>query len=138
MKFYVDSCVYLNLWQKEQKWWKKAADFFEAIDNPDNAIFVSGFVLKELGHILTAEEFSKRRILFNSAIFQKVIASEQDYSNAREFERESEFELSFFDCMHVALSKRIGAILITRDRKLIEFAAKKQCAASRPEDVKIY
>ena len=64
---------YLNLWQKEGNerfgipYWKLAKDFFEKFDNMSTTIYYSGFLLKELKFILKEEEFSKKKILFNSS-----------------------------------------------------------------------
>ena len=56
-KFYVDSCIYINLWQKEgnkrfgKPYWKIAKEFFEKYNN-NSMFYYSGFLLKELKHIL--------------------------------------------------------------------------------------
>ncbi len=139
MTFYVDSCIYLNLWQNEvskkgQLLWKFALDFFEHIEQENNIILVSGFVVKELSFVLK-EEFEKKKQLFDdTSQFKKVSASSGDYANARKLESASKFEISFFDCMHIVLSKKNNATLITRDRKLINFACN-HCSVARPEEI---
>jgi predicted nucleic acid-binding protein len=138
--FYVDSCVYINLWQKEvsktgKPLWKLALDFFEYAEKEKEVIYVSGFVMKELGFVLEASEFEKKKDIFNNKTrFRKLIALPEDYDNARKLESETGFEISFFDCMHVILAKKIGATLITRDGNLIKVASL-HCAVARPEDV---
>src|SRR3989338_3191516 len=69
MEFYVDSCIYLNLWQKEEKWWKFALNFFEAAERRGDVIYYSGFVLKELNFVLTPKEFNIKKRLFEEVIF---------------------------------------------------------------------
>ena len=58
----------------------------------------------------------------------------EDYDLARKFEDEEEIKISFYDYLHVAISKRLNIPLITRDKDLITFA-KKYVAVHRPEDL---
>jgi predicted nucleic acid-binding protein len=138
--FYVDSCVYINLWQKEvsktgNPLWKFAQDFFEYAEKGKKVIYVSGFVIKELGFVLDSAEFEKKKDIFNDEIrFRRIIAIPEDYDNARRLESATNFEISFFDCMHVILARRLGATLITRDGDLIKVALSR-CPTARPEDV---
>ena len=51
--YYVDSCVYLNLWQKEinengKPLWEYAKRFLEKAEEDNSLIYYSGFLLKEL------------------------------------------------------------------------------------------
>jgi len=137
--YYVDTCIYLNLWQKEESnsglpFWKYAKDFFEKCEKEGKNFFYSGFVLKELNFVLGEKEFAGKRHLFSQPFFKKVIAYEEDYDKARRIESESFFEVSFFDCMHVVLANKSSSILVTRDRKLIELA-EKYCTVARPEEL---
>lgn len=143
MAFYVDSCIYLNLWQKEEsnekQFWRYALQFFDAVERAKEIIFFSGFVLKELSFILHPEEFLlKKQIFTDDARFKRIIATNGDYNTARKFESEAHFEISFFDCMHLVLAKRANAVLITRDKKLTDFALSKDCLVAKPEDIRIY
>ncbi len=137
MRFYVDTCIYLNLWQKEVgrnrelPFWKSAKDFFEKCEAENHKIFYSGFVLKELKHILDEDEFNLKSELLKSK-FSKVEASESDYNEARKLESELNYEIGFFDCFHVVLTKKIGAILVTRDILLIK-KAREYIQAATPE-----
>ena len=137
MVFYVDSCIYLNLWKKEeglhgQKFWKYAESFFEKSKN--QFIYYSGFVLKELENVLTSKDFAAKRRIFNKPFFVRVMPIQNDYDEARILEVIANFEISFFDCLHIILTRKINAILITRDRKLIDFA-KRYCKVARPEEL---
>ena len=137
--FYIDTNIYLNLWQKEESpagkpLWQIAECFLSRIEKENKRIYFSGFVLKELKFILSEEEFQAKSSLFeNSQRFSKIIAANEDYVKARKLESESQFKISFFDCMHIVLSRKANVILVTRDRKLIEFA-NKHCEVLRPED----
>jgi len=139
--FYVDTCIYLNLWQKEGNervgipYWKLAKDFFEKLDNENTATYYSGFLLKELKFILKEEEFSKKRILFNSSPnFKKISLSYDEFVRARRIESKLNFEISFYDIIHLLLAKKTSSILVTRDKKLLETAKKYGVKAGKPED----
>jgi len=58
----------------------------------------------------------------------------EDYDLARKFEDEEEIKISFYDYLHVAISKRLNIPLITRDKDLITFA-KKDIEVYRPEEL---
>lgn len=139
--FYVDSCIYLNLWQKEGDerfgvpYWKIAQDFFEKFDNDGVIIYYSGFVLNELGFILTDKEFRKKRKLFASHNFKKAVLSEEEFSRAREIESELGYGISFYDIIHSLLAIKTDFILITRDKKLLEASKKLGVRAKKPEDL---
>ena len=49
-----------------------------------------------------------------------------------------EFDISFYDLVHLVIAKRIGATLVTRDRKLIEVAREQGVLAIRPEELDIF
>ena len=141
MTFYVDSCIYLNLWKREErgkvKFWKLAENFFERVEKTHDTIYVSSFVLKELCFAHDVSNLQQKiDNIRNSQLFKGVSAGSNDYSEARRFESVAQFEISFFDCMHIALAKRIGAILVTRDKKLLNFA-RELCLVSKPEDIQI-
>src|SRR3989344_2800738 len=140
--FYIDSCIWLNLWKKEEnankgvKYWEIAKDFIEKIMfSKDEEIIYTGFVLKELKFKLDEDTFNEKMSFFKTEQrFRFVKATDEDYSFARKLESESHYEISFFDCIHIAICKRLNFTLITRDEKLIEFA-KKYIQAERPENL---
>ena len=140
MNFYIDTNIYLNFWQKEvdnrgNELWKIAFDFFNEIDKLNSPIYYSGFILKELQFIISKSEFELRKQIFNDMKrFHKVIALSSDYDKARKLEFLSKFQISFFDCMHIVLANKVNAILITRDKKLIDFA-RLYCRVNRPEEI---
>ena len=140
--FYVDTCIYLNLWQKESDakqgipFWQLAKDFFDKYDNDETTFYYSGFVLKELKYILSEEEFNKKQMLFRfSPNFKKLILSTDELEQARKIEAALDYEISFYDIIHMLLAKKANAILVTRDNKLLDAARKYNVAASRPEEL---
>lgn len=133
--YYVDSCIWLNLFKKEGDatrgvpYWKLAKDFFEQ----GNKIIISTIVLKELSFIV--KDFNQTMKFFKDSDFIKIIkTNSEDYDLARKFEDEEESKISFYDYLHVAIAKRLNIPLITRDRDLIDFA-KKQIKVYKPEDL---
>lgn len=138
MKFYVDSCVYLNLWQNEVsgkgvKFWEIAQNFFGKVSKEKAMIIYSKAILRELKDIASPETFQKNYNDFQSKWFQETTINPEEYSRARTFESESKFTISFYDCIHITLSIKTDAILVTRDIKLIKFA-EKYCKVIRPEE----
>jgi len=140
--FYVDSCIWLNLFKKEGDpskgvpYWKIAEDFIEIIMfSQDKEIIYSGFVLKELKFKLEETVFKEKLLFFKEEEkIRFVKAEEEDYSFARKLEPELSYELSFYDCLHIAVCKRLNLILVTRDDILIQFA-KKYIESDKPENL---
>ena len=123
--FYLDSCIWLNLFKKEgslskgMPYWKIAKDFIEKIIfSKDKSLIYSGLVFKELKYILGDEIFNKIKLyLKKEAKF--VSLNEEDYNFARTLEVTTKPKLSFFDYLHIAVCKRLNLVLITRDKDLI-------------------
>lgn len=110
--------------------------FFEKFDNEGSLFYYSGFLLKEMEFILTKEEFSKKRALFeDSPNFRKIEISKNDITEARKIESELNFSISFYDIIHIILARRSGSVLITRDKKLLEAANKYHINAKKPEEL---
>ena len=138
--YYVDSCVYLNLWQKERSklgrpLWKYAKNFFERIEQEKSVIYYSGFLLKELSFILTESEFTKKRLMFESSHnFKRIKLTLNEYELARKIESKDR-GVGFYDIIHMLLSKKTNSILVTRDRALLKLAKKYNIRAKNPEQI---
>jgi len=136
--YYVDTCIYLNLWQKEEinglKVWKYAKEFLEKAEANHCTIYYSGFILKELMYILSNEEFLIKKEMFEyTNNYRKAHLTEEEFNQARRIERETNAEISFFDIIHMLLAKKTGSILVTRDNKLIQISGKYGVKALKPE-----
>lgn len=138
-KYYVDSCIWLNLFKKEGDptkgvpYWKLAKDFIEKVEEQNEKIVVSTIVLKEL-YFTTKDKFSKIQEFFKESQYIEIAkTTHEDYALARKWEQEHK-TLSFYDYLHVAIAKRLDASLITRDEDLIEFA-KSHVEVFKPEDL---
>lgn len=140
--YYIDSCIWLNLFKKEENtvrgilYWKLAEEFLEKIIFSENEIVYSGFVLKEIKHDINNEELfkEKHRFLEEEPKFSFVKTIPEDYEFGRRLESEFNFEISFFDCMHIAICKRLGYILVSRNNLLIKYA-KKYLNVNKPENL---
>lgn len=141
--YYVDSCIWLNLFKKEEgpttgtPYWVLAKDFINKIRfSEEDQIIYTGFVLKEIKYVLNDERLFQERqdFLKKEPTFRYVKATPEDYDFARKLESEFKFEISFFDCIHIAISRRLNAVLVTRDNLLIE-RAKKYIFVDKPENL---
>ena len=74
------------------------------------------------------------RFLKSTPIFRKIKITDEDYPYARKLESESNYRIAFYDCVHIAICKRLNLTLVTRDRKLIEFS-RLYIEADRPENL---
>jgi predicted nucleic acid-binding protein len=125
--FYVDTCVYLNLYKKEvsltgRPLWKYAADFFRRVGN----------------RIVYSELVEREFVQKTGALFvrrgRKVSTLPEDLALAEVLLEEFGHRIGGKDCIHIVLARKCGAILVTRDRALLECASK-YVAASLPENV---
>jgi len=141
--FYLDSCIWLNLFKKEGDptkgvpYWKIAEDLIEQVMFSENEeIIYSELVLKEIKFNLNNEELFREKLLFlkRERKFRFVESMEEDYTFARKLESKSGFRISFYDCLHIAICKRLNFILITRDSLLIDFA-KDYIEVQKPENL---
>ena len=138
--FYVDTCIWLNLFKKEgdstkgTPYWKIAEDFVSKVKKNNDKIIVSTIVLKELS-FKAGEIFKIIKQFFEGEEYIEMVKStNDDFKFARKLESKSGFEISFYDCLHIAISKRLNFALVTRDNKLIDFA-EEYVEAKRPEDL---
>ena len=143
MKYYVDTSVWLNLFKKEGDptkgipYWKLAKDFIEKImfSENDNIVY-SGIILRELQIKLGENIYSEKRKFFEEEPkFVKVDVVNEDKGIARKLESQYNFEISFYDLLHLALAKRLALIIVTRDAQLIRIANENGVKAARPEDL---
>ncbi|MCK4670002.1 MAG: PIN domain-containing protein [Nanoarchaeota archaeon] len=141
--FYLDSCIWLNLFKKEgdprkgTPYWKIAKDFIENVMFSENKeILYSGFILRELQFRLKNDKVykEKRTFLREEPKFKFIKVIQEDKVLARKLESESCFEISFYDCLHMAICERTNSVLVTRDYDLIEFA-KDYIKVQKPENL---
>ncbi len=138
-RYYVDSCIWLNLFKKEgdetkgKPYWKIAEEFIEYVmSSEDEEIVYTMPVLREIKLKLPDWQIYSEKEAYIIKEFCFVEVTDEDILFARKLEAESNYTISFFDCMHTAVCKRIGTILVTRDKKLLVFA-NKYILALKPE-----
>lgn len=140
-KYYLDTCIWLNLFKKEgdpkkgTPYWKIAQNFIEkTMFSDDKEIVYSGFVLKEIRFNLDEKTYKEKEQFFKKEKVRFVKATPEDYILAKKLEHHSKHTISFTDCMHTAICKRLNFILITRDKELIKFV-KRTIIIKKPEDL---
>ncbi len=136
--FYVDTCIWLNLFKKEgdstkgTPYWKLAEEFIEI--KKDSKIIVSTIILKELNFKLR-NKFWLVEGFFKSRDYIKIVKTgPEDYNLARNIEGINKTILGFHDYLHITIAKRLNAVLITRDKELIK-TAKKYVEVKKPEEL---
>ncbi len=141
--YYIDSCIWLNLFKKEGSpeegipYWKIAKDFIEKVMfSEDEEIVYSGLILKEIKYKLGTRSLFRGKELFlkEERKFRFVKVIKEDYIFARKLESSLSYELSFYDCLHLVICKRLGLTLITRDNNLIKIA-RKYIHVEKPENL---
>ncbi|MBN2421907.1 type II toxin-antitoxin system VapC family toxin [Candidatus Woesearchaeota archaeon] len=117
--------------EKGIPYWKLAEEFIEIIK--DSKIIVSTIILKELKFKLK-NKFYLVNEFFRSRDYIIIKTFSEDYDLARNIEGVNKTNLGFHDYLHIAISKRLNAVLITRDKELIK-TAKKYVEVKKPEDL---
>jgi len=139
--YYVDSCIWLNLFKKEgdetkgKPYWQITEEFiaYVMVSEEDEIIYTMP-VLREIKLKLPEGQIYSEKEAYIIKEFCFVEIRDEDISFARKLETESGYTISFFDCIHTAVCKRTGAMLVTRDKKLLIFANKYICAL-KPEQL---
>ncbi len=134
--FYIDSCIWLNLFRKEGDeskgipYWIYAKQFLEK----DYQIIVTPLIIREVSFKLR-DKLTAIIQFFKDHEFIRIIKVEsKDYELARIYEKEDTYNLGFYDYLHVAIARRLDIPLITRDKELIIFA-RKYIQVYKPEEL---
>lgn len=138
-EYYVDTCIWLNLFKKEGDptkgvpYWQLAKEFVEQAEEKNETILVSTIILKEL-QCKAGEKFDELKQFFKeTTCIQLIKTTNEDYTLARIFEQQHG-QLSFYDYLHVAIAKRLKALFITRDSELLQFA-RNNVLVFKPEEL---
>jgi predicted nucleic acid-binding protein len=138
-KYYLDTCIWLNLFKKEEdkknniQYWKITKDFIKLSQTRKGKIIVSSIVLKELYFTSKGKFDTIKKFFKESNHIDTIKTTPQDYNLARAFEKDHK-DLSFYDYLHIAIASRLQIPLITRDKDLINFA-KNHITVFKPEDL---
>lgn len=137
-KFYIDSCVWMNLFKREESadkkksYWRIAEDFLKKCAAQEDGVYCSDVIIRELQIKLSKNAFDDAKELLSDC--DRIEPTNEDIALARKIESELDFEISFYDILHILLAKNIGATLITRDKKMSEIAEIYCVEARHPED----
>ncbi len=133
---YLDTCIYLNLWKKEEGFWRDAKRLFDFAMQNGVKIFYSGFVLKELLFLLSTEEYLEKRDFFDfDNVFCKVMLSRNEYIEAQKIKNRVASGCSLFDVIHVLLARKTNSILVTCDKELLELSRQLCVRCESPKDI---
>lgn len=139
--YYIDTCVWINIFKKEgsnkgKPYGKISKKFIrKVISSKSDTIFYSGIVLRELQLKLNPEEYDYAiKSIEEIDRFIRIDLLEEDKKKARQLESKYDFEISFYDLLHLVISKRLNLMLITRDKELIYAARENSVDARTPEE----
>ncbi len=141
--YYVDTSIWLNLFKKEGDatkgvpYWKIAEDFVRFIvKSSEKRIVYTGIVLRELQIHLHPKEYCEKRLFFEKGHeCTRIEILNDDKKEARKLESQYRFTISYYDLLHLSITKRIGAVLVTRDRQLIEVSKENNVNVAKPEEI---
>jgi predicted nucleic acid-binding protein len=117
MKYFVDSCVWLNVIKKERRFFQGSLEFLSSGEE----LCISNLVLREI-YWKTKEKYGLSKKLIKKSFCTIIKPSKEDYELARKLEKEYDYCLSFIDFMNIAICKNHNLTLVTRDKGLIEIA----------------
>lgn len=143
VRYYIDTSIWLNLFKKEGNpakgipYWQIAKEFIERVMfSEDDEIIYSDIVLREIKLKLGEYEYFKvDKFFFKEPKCVKVDLTSDDKIVARQLESQYQFEISFYDFIHMALCKRFDCILVTRDKQLSDVSRANGISAYKPEDI---
>lgn len=140
--FYVDTCVYLNLWKKEKgsifgrPLWLITKKFLDKIISQNHTIYYSGFILKELLNKLSTEEYlNKRQFFEDNTLFRKVMLTKEEHEKAIAIKKNLQTNCSLSDIIHIMLAKKTNSILITQDKELLNLSNRNKVLAKTPAEI---
>ena len=134
MLYYLDSCIWINFFNREGNFNQIAKKLIIKISSNNDKIIVSTIVLKELESILEERFNIVNKYFINCDYIILTKTVNEDYNVARKIEYKNNFNIGFYDCLHIAISKRLHSILITRDNKMIDIA-KEYVTVNKPEEL---
>jgi predicted nucleic acid-binding protein len=139
--FYVDTCIYLNLWKKEvdergNLLWLFAKNFFELAKHNNAKIFYSGFILKELLSLLSTEDYlEKKSFLEENKMFEKILLTEEEYRKAINLKNKINTDCSLIDIIHIIIAHKTESVLVTQDKELLDLANNYEVTAKKPQEI---
>jgi len=117
-----------------------ADEFFEQILLSEaGRLIYSSVVLRELQLKLNREIYEeKTRLIEREPKIIRVDILSKDKLDARKLESYYNFEISYYDLIHLSITKRLNAALVTRDELLLRTAREQGVIAEKPENITTY
>ncbi len=142
-RYYIDTSIWLNLFKQEGDsskgipYWQIAKEFIErAMFSKDDEIIYSNIILREIKLKLGDCAYIKvYEFFFKEPKCVKIDLTSDDKAIARQLESRYQFEISFYDLIHMVLCKRFNCILVTRDKQLLDVSRANGIGAYKPEDI---
>lgn len=118
-KVYLDSDVWLNLWQQEMLGFNpaflRAEQLLDRVSEKGWKLVVSDLVKKEVVQKGVLEEHFEEKInsLREKGLVEDMNIAEADMDEAKEISKNRHIHMS--DALHTALARRSGATIVTRN-----------------------
>ena len=115
MKFYLDSCIWIDYLDFKRENHNKAVELFNKIISRKDLIIVSKVHFREMHATGYFEKFNKiKNKLFEEGVLKGVKYSEQDYQTALRYNEY--LNKGFSDCLHLIMAKNNKAKAISSDK----------------------
>jgi predicted nucleic acid-binding protein len=140
MKYYIDTCIFLNVWKGEvgpNKKWPFYRTSDEFLKKYKKDILISTKVLTEIERKLSEGEFKIRCLQLLDEL-ETLDVPEDVIAQAQRIYQDIDKEISFADIIHMLMTEREGATLITRDRALMTIARAYDISVASPDDLVRY
>lgn len=138
VSFYIDSCIYLNIWKKEVGFkgeilWEDSKKLLEILRDKKIKVIYSGFMLKELMFLLDSELYLSKVSLFESQEnFKKCFLSKEELTKAKSLANQNTL-IGLYDAIHIILAKKTNSVLVSRDKGLLSIAEKENVNTLTPK-----
>jgi len=135
MKYYVDTCIFLNVWKgeigpnKRRPFYKISDEFLKEYKKDK---LISTKVLAEIERKLSKAEFKARCFQLLDEL-ETLDIPEDVIAQAQRMYQDTKKEISFADIIHMLMAEREGAILVTRDRTLMKIAREHYISVASPD-----
>jgi len=119
MKYYIDTCIWIDLYENREDNFRPLGEFalqFLSYLNCEDVIFYSKLTLKELRKKYSDKAIASIfEIVKDNLVFIEFL--EEDFVNSKIIL--SSGLVHYSDAMHIALARRVSAVLVTRDKEIL-------------------
>ncbi|MDD5418131.1 MAG: PIN domain-containing protein [Candidatus Nanoarchaeia archaeon] len=134
-KYYIDSCIWIDYFENRSDRFKPLGDWafllFKKIINENNLILYSDLLQGELSNLFNESDITEILSIIPERILLKVNSSKIQLKETMFISKK--FMIPVNDALHFILARENNAILITRDKHLLELPVKIKVA--KPEEL---